>query len=388
MKTVKLSLIAALTAGLCTGASASDTLADAFKNGKVSGAIQAYYWDRDNGTKDADIMNFGLDLSYETARFHGFGLKATMQSSSSPFIDDDAKDVFKSDMHGSGASLSEAYLSYAMAKTTAQVGRMFFATPLIYGSGSRMNREAFEGALVTNSDIPDTKLTVGYVNKMQNRTDKDGNFGNFSKINFGNWQGDLNDGAYTIVVQNSSIPNTNLTFAYLNAKDLMKVTYSEASFKKDIFGFAAQYYTSDAEINTKKINLFGLKATVQLDKLGLLAAYTTTSDRDVYQYVYAGLGNGSDYAFTASPMLSDSYVDSTDAYRLSATYQVTNNFKVGANYGLEDNDRANEKYSLASVTTNYAFTGALKGLNANVMYEQKGKDADKDELRVNLVYSF
>lgn len=381
MKLVKFSLAAIMA--LSSSAFSADTLAEAFKNGKVDGVVQAYYWDRDHPSsdKDASTMNFGLDISYETGSFYGFGAKATLQTSSTPSSDTETEKAFASDMDGSGASLSEIYLSYEAGKTKAQVGRMYFATPLIYGSGSRMNREAFEGALVTNADIPDTKITIGYVQKMQNRTDGKGDFGKFDK-NF-TWQGKVVDGAYTAVVQNSSISNVNLTLAYLDAKDLMEVGYLEASFKKGMFGLASQYYDSEKE-GAKKTDLFGLKATLDLGKLSLLAAYTTTGDA----YVHAGLGNGADYAFTGSPILSDTYGANSDAYKVGVGYKLTPALNIGANYVLDDRDKTDKKYSYTSVTADYTFSGVLKGMNVAVLYDEGGEDSDDKELRVNVNFPF
>lgn len=378
MKFAKLSIAAIIAMG--TSAFAADTLADAFKNGKINGAIQAYYWNRDNGTTDADIMNFGLDLSYETARFHGFAFKGTFQSSASPFADDDAKTIYNSDMWGSGAQLSEAYVSYVNGKTTAKVGRMYFATPLIYGSGSRMNRESFEGALLTNSDLSDTTITFGYVQKMQTRTDGTGDFGSFSKT-FA-WQGDVNDGAYTLLVENSSIQNVNLTLAYLDAIDLMKVGYAEAVYKQDMFGLGAQYYYSEREA-ANDTNLVGVKADVTYGKVNVMVAYTKADDAN---YVYAGLGNGADYAYTSSPILSDSYVANTEAYKVGVSYAITDAASIGANYIITD-DKTKE-YSYTSVTANYTFSGALKGLSADLLYDKQGKDGDANELRFNVTYAF
>jgi len=377
MKLAKFSLAAIVA--LSSFAGAADTLADAFKEGKISGVAQAYYWDRDKGT-NADITNFGLDLSFETARFHGFGFKSTIQSSASPFADDEAKTVFNGDMWGSGAQLSEVYLSYAMGKSTAQIGRMYFATPLIYGSGSRMNRESFEGALFTNSDIPDTTITVGYVQKMQTRTDGTGDFGKFTK-QF-TWQGQVEDGAYTLAINNSSIPFVNVTAAYLKAEDLMEVAYTEAAFKKGMFGLAAQYYYSEYE-GADDTNLYGIKADVNFGNAKITAAYTKADDAN---YVYAGLGNGADYAFTGSPILSDSYVANTEAYKIGASYAITSNANIGANYVVTDDDT--NEYTYTSVTANYTFSGALKGLNVAVLYDDQGKDGDANELRFNANYSF
>jgi len=376
MKLVKLSL--ATIMAFSTSAFAADTVKEAFENGKVSGAVQAAYWNRDKGT-DANIVNFGLDVSYETASFYNFAAKATFQSSSSPFINKDAKNLFSGDMHGSGAQLSELYLSYALGNTKAQIGRMYFATPLVYGSGSRMNRESFEGALVTNSDIQDTQITVGYVQKMQNRTDGEGNIGKFTE-DF-TWQGKVAHGAYTAVVKNASIQNLNLTVAYLKAKDLMEVAYFEAAFKKDNFGLASQYYYSDKE-GVESTDLFGLKGNMSVADASFVVAYTTTGD----EYVHAGLGNGADYAYTGSPILSDTYSANSDAYKIGASYKVTPAFNVGMNYVLDDQDT--KKYSYTSVTADYTFSGAVEGLNVAVLYDDAGKDSDAKEFRLNVNYPF
>lgn len=376
MKLAKLSLVAVLALG--SSVFAADTLADAFKDGKVNGVIQAYYWQRDKGT-DADILNFGLDLSYETAKYNGFGFKATLQTSSSPFADKDAKTVFNGDMWASGAQLSESYLSYTNDKTTAKIGRMYMATPLVYGSGSRMNREAFEGMMITNTNLPDTTLTVAYVQKMQTRTDGNGNFGKFSKT-FA-WY-DVNDGAYTAVLENSSIKNLNITLAYLNAVDLVEVAYAEAVYKIGMIGLGAQYYYSEQD-GHDDTNLFGIKADVSFNGATIYASYTKANDAG---YVISGLGNGADYAYTSSPILSDSYVANTKAYQIGAKYAIMKNTNVGANYTVTDDDI--NKYSYLGFTADYSFTGALKGLNAAVLFDDQGKDGDDKELRLNITYAF
>ena len=53
MKLAKLSLAAMVVAGLASSSFAADTLADAFKNGKVNGELRAWYFDRE-GSATAD----------------------------------------------------------------------------------------------------------------------------------------------------------------------------------------------------------------------------------------------------------------------------------------------------------------------------------------------
>jgi hypothetical protein len=62
------------------------------------------------------------------------------------------------------------------------------------------------------------------------------------------------------------------------------------------------------------------------------------------------------------------------------------NTNVGANYTVTDDDI--NKYSYLGFTADYSFTGALKGLNAAVLFDNQGKDGDDKELRFNITYAF
>ena len=178
MKLAKLSLAAIVVAGLASSSFAADTLADAFKNGTVNGELKAYYFGTGDGDSNRqDIFTTGVSLGYKTAAFYGFSLGLTAQGSSSPFASDASKDVYGSSMYGPGAVLSEAYVAYNIGKTTAMVGRMYLDTPLVASSGSRVIKEAFEGAAVINTDLPNTTLIAGYVQKFQSRTNGNGDVG-------------------------------------------------------------------------------------------------------------------------------------------------------------------------------------------------------------------
>jgi len=151
MQFVKLSLVAVVVASLASNTFAADTLADAFKNGKVSGELRAWYFDKDteklnsstaptsvvkDTTKSGDILNTALILNYVTDTFYGFNVGATMQANAAPFVDEEGKEAYKDDMWGSGAVLSEAYLGYTIGKTNAKIGRQYISTPVVNGSGS------------------------------------------------------------------------------------------------------------------------------------------------------------------------------------------------------------------------------------------------------------
>lgn len=385
MKTIKLS-IASLAIMSVVSTSSATSLEEVFKNGKVSGVIQSYYFarDKDSGT-DNDIMTLGFDLSYETARYNGFGLKTTFQSASSPWADEAAKTARKSNMYGSGGELSELYLSYSIDNTLAKVGRMYFWSPTLGGSGSRVTKEAFQGIVVKNSDISDTTLTLAYMNKFQRRTDSNGGIGKFTKTfttAASPWAFELNDGAYAIAVKNKSIKNLILTTAYVDAVDAFKTAYFEAAYKFNNIGIATQYYDSEEE-GKDGGNLFGIKADVTFGPINLLAAYTTTDDTED---VIPGVGNGADMAYTWSEVFAYQYDKDQDSYKVAAKYKINPNASIGTSYVNEDGPGYERAYT--AIKGSYSFDGELKGLNIKAAYEMGSKDAKDNELRVRLNYKF
>jgi hypothetical protein len=408
MKLAKLSLAAIVVAGLASSSFAADTLADAFKNGKVSGELKAYYFDKDSGTSSADIFTTGVMLGYKTASFYGLTLGLTAQGSASPFVDAAGKAMFAGDMWGSGAVLSEAYVAYNIGKTTAMVGRMFLDTPLVSGSGSRIIKEAFEGAAVINTDLPNTTLIAGYVQKFQSRTDGAGNVGKFRKDNFATGSSvggiTLDNGAYTVAVINKSIPGLTLTGAYAYAdaylataiNGVINIGYVEALYegKAGEIGYTLglqDYYNkfNDSLTADDTINVVAVKAGLSYKGFNGTVAYSNTSDDAVAgAAVVSGLGNGADLLYTDAVISSPGYTRDTATYLVDANYDFMPALNAGARYVVADDNFNDAKYSYSAVYGYYKFEGALKGLKLGAEFESKGKDADGDDLWVKANYKF
>ncbi|WP_458700964.1 OprD family outer membrane porin [Sulfurospirillum sp. 1307] len=384
MKLTKISLAVVSVLALGSSSFASDNLVDAFKNGKVKGELKAYYFDRDKGASEADIVTTGVMLNYVTGSFKGFKFGATFQSSASPFANSDAKNVFKKDMYGSGAVLSEGYLAYTMGKTTAKVGRQFIKTPLVAGSGSRLIKESFEGAVLVNKDIPKTTLIAAYVDKYQSRTDLSGNIAVFEDV--------YDDGAYTLAVINKSFPGLTLIGQYADATDTVKLVYLEGKYagKEDSFSYnlAAQYNDTNYDAATSKdSNFYALKAGVGMGGLKAYVAYSKTNDDNA---AVAGVGKGPYGTYYTKSLIGSSVgivnKAGAEAYAIDANYAIKG-AKVGARYiSLEANAGYEEtRYNLYG---SYKFTGALKGLKTDLIYEDQGKDADLQELWFKATYKF
>jgi hypothetical protein len=427
MKLAKLSLVAMVVAGLASSSFAeSTTLADAFKNGKATGELRAWYFDRDTGNAnkatyaasdagkgDANIFNTGVMLNYITDSL--FGLKAgfTFQSSFAPFADDDAKNLFSKDEFGSGSVLSEAYLEYTIGKTTAKVGRQFISTPLVNGSGSRMIKESFEGATVVNTDVPATTLVAGYVSKFQGRSTKavDGadlstasmlgvnsDSPEFTKTAYvtagtGSAVGKPGsavkagnnftfDGAYTAAVINKSIPNLALTAQYAQINEVAKradidLYYTEANYVLPMngfkLGFDAQFRGSKTDSALDAYNLEGhyTAGRISISELagfGASFAYGTTSKSDA---VIAGVGNGpTGYTATLIRSIAASLDKDTDSYLAQVTYDFgavgVAGLKALAQYGVSKQNQADVVSSGNVSVRDIDFTSKAFGVTYDV----------------------
>jgi hypothetical protein len=446
MKLAKLSLVAMVVAGLASGSFAADTLADAFKNGKVTGELRAWYFDRDTGDQNtgtlakgnADIFSTGVMLGYVTDPLYGLSLGLTFQSSYAPFADAEAKNLYGTDMYGSGAALSEAYVVYTIGKTTAKIGRQFISSPLVASSGSRMIKEAFQAAVLINTDLPNTTLVAGYSDKFQGRTSdydratpgEDSGMPSFKKeavfYGTGTTAGSNVfgfDGAYTAAVINTSIPNLTLIGQYLfvnavegtnggdatvyyaegsyvlplsNMKLLMGLTYRGSRTSNDTFdGFHVEGDMYQGKIGFKELAGFGASF-----------AYSTVSSD---QSVLLGAGNGPT-TYTA-PLIKGAEATSganTDAYKLEATYDFSKvgvaGLKVLGQYSKITQDAATNASGIVlnGVTTDTKSTfwsgqvaydvPSLKGLTLSLEYEDGKKEAastvNSNEMRFRANYKF
>ena len=393
MKLAKLSLAAIVVAGLTTSSFAADTLADAFKNGKVSGQLKSSYFTRDNGTTNEGIVNVGVTLNYVTDSFMGFKMGTTFQSSHAPFADADAKTRFSGDIWGSGAQLSEAYLEYTLGKTTAKVGRQFVArTPLVTSSGSRFVRTAIEGAIITNKDLPDTMLWAAYIDKYQNRTDGAGGFADF--VGNSASVGSLGvDGAYSVMAVNKSLPGTTLIAQYGKMVDKFNIYYLEAAYAGKMndfsYGVAGQYSSTDYTDlfrTSEDASYYGLKASFGYGAFGGYVAYSkVANDGDAQDSIIA-----TDPIFTSNEISSNTYKATEKAYAIDLNYKITPDAKIGGKYSSYDYTTATVDFDIMTFYGEYAFSGALKGFVVEAVYEMvdNATGADTNELRFKANYKF
>ena len=295
-------------------------------------------------------------------------------------------------MYGVGEQLSEAYLSYTLNKTTVTAGRMFLSTPLVANSGSRMTKDAFEGATIVNTDLPDTTIGFGYIDKWQPRTDyplggaaNAGNIGEFRQVG---------DGAYTLFAINKSVSGLMLSGAWAGVQDSsvdegdidlyrFEATYNGKA-SNFTYNLGGQYFITEYSGTKADGDGFALKAGVGVGSIDAYVAYSKISDEGKVKY---GVGYGADTLYTQSPIISDNYGAGTEAYAIDIAYKINADAKIGIDYTTTDDDAGTE-LSYSAVYGSYAFGGALKGLSVLAQYEKEGKDGNDKEFRFKANYKF
>ena len=368
------------------------------------------------------MITTGVTLGYVTDSLYGFTFGATFQGSANPATaETSAKTVFANDEYVGGAVLSEAYLAYTLGKTTVKAGRQFIATPLVSGSGSRMIQESFEGIVLVNTDLPQTTLIAGYVEKFQGRTsnvmgDAAGDTPKFrERAAFtGATPAGLTtsfDDGYTVGVINKSISNLTLTAQYAIVTNVANVDdvdvyYTEANYVLPMNGFKLGF---DANFRGSKtgsaLDSFDLEghytagriSVSELAGFGASFAYGTTSKNDA---VVAGMGNGpTSYTSTMIRGTSTRMMADTDSYLFAATYDFS---KIGVTglsalvqYGwTKQGDSARNLATLTpTYTTSTDYTNiaagltyavpALKGLTTSLQYETQERDVKSTAIKTD-----
>lgn len=147
-----------------------EMLDDAFKNGKASGNIRAFWYDGDRDLKiDRTSLTVGGILSYQTAPFYGVQANASFFSSNGiTSLTQMPESGQTSNLKSDGSSinvLGEAALSYTYDDTIVKYGRQRLNTPLTNDYYNRMLPNSFEALTLENRSIADVTLKGAYITK-------------------------------------------------------------------------------------------------------------------------------------------------------------------------------------------------------------------------------
>ncbi len=382
MKDIKLSLVAIGTLSMLSCLNAN-TLSEALTTGKVSGELKSQFYQKESSdSKTVNILTNGLNLSYVTGDFNGLTAGVTFQTASVLSEDlDENPNAYDADQNVGGSVLSQAYIQYKIDNTTVKAGRQYLATPLIASSGSRIFKESFEAATVTNTDIKDTSISLMYVKKYQGRTDGNENAPSFDK---------LGDGVFSIYATNKSVKNLSLAAQYVSAKNLVSnntkdvsIYYLNGEYDFTAFKLGAQYYGSDDNgAANNDGNAYAIKASTKISDLSLAASYSDVSKSGGVDAWH--LGNGADYIYTWSWYEGSRYSADMKATKLEVGYNFTDTLSANIMH-ISWKTGTSETTRETDYMVDYKVT---KDLSLRLLHGQFDNAANKYRSRIYVSYKF
>ena len=293
MKKILLSAIA--IAAMTQSASAYDSLGEALQNGTYSTKARVFFFDRSfdkKGKDDAVALTAGGIMKYQSGSFYGLktglayygshrlgGLYSRNEGKGTSILGRAGEDI---------SFLGEAYLEYCfcetgLTNTTVKVGRQQLSTPLIQNHDLRILPSVYEAAVISNKDIVDTNLELGYIQAYSGFTSKDHSF----KDQNTNWG---KDGLGYVSVKNKSIPNLSIRAQYvmpMNDKDdagkqvkIADYKYVDAKYALP-FGektyIKAQYGANAYNVGEDSL-LYGVKAGTSFGMFDIAVLHDTVAD--------------------------------------------------------------------------------------------------------------
>lgn len=242
------------------------------------------------GHKDSEGFYVVPKLSLQTPEFYGFNAKFTVAGATDFGINNHDREsrnfVFDPIENKSFAILQEIYLEYAIEAHNAMLGRNEIITPMIDFDDWYMLGNSFEIARYTNNSFTNTKLHLGYFNKMAGVWDSGANGTEFHK---------MSDASF--------VPQANK-----NAADGKGVHYIAAEYNSEKHhGQIWEYYAQDlynmifAQYNLTTGNKeysydLGLQY-INWSQVGKLKTSATEIDYSLYSIKYDGnLDNGFSFA--------------------------------------------------------------------------------------------
>ena len=260
-------------------AQATGTFGEALKNGKFTAKLRTFYFDRtfdeDNtGNPDAQALTFGGIIKYESATYYGLKFGLAHYSSTrlgNTFTREEGKGTSILGRSGENlAFLGEAYLQYDIGNTMFKVGRQQLSTPLIQNHDLRILPSVYEAAIIRNTDIPDTMIELGYVDRYTGFTSKDNGFTDKKTGK---------DGLAYLSFSNKSITNLAIRGQYVKAltdgASRETYTYLDAKYSIPVGKntYIKAQYGGNTYLSEEDSTLFGAKIGTTLGMFDVAGVY-------------------------------------------------------------------------------------------------------------------
>lgn len=373
----KLSLVAC---GLLLSSTAlfaeSNSIKEAFANGKTSGDITVYYEAQDNkpsGANDSAFTSGSVGLSYETDSYNGFTLSLGARAQhefyerNKSYISDGVDTSDYEQAYGNDAIIHTAAIKYAFDAGFVSVGRQAIDLEWL--------GDYNESIVVGITAVPDTTIVLGY-------TDRQAEIGFDTTEDF---EEITEKGAYVLDVKYEGVEGLMVNPYAYTAPDVADFYGLKATYDTDMFGVTAHYAASNEDVSTTEDgDIYNLEARLNVAGVALSGGYIKV-DSD-------GLGSIAAYGDNISPFEDGNHTYDTDAktYYASVGYEIAG-VGLTALYGKTKYDTATdtEKENEFNFYIDYSFTDELSASIAYVDYDDKSNaNEDYDKVFANVTYAF
>jgi len=422
--------------------------------GEVFGQSRTFYIDRTYSgivENNRNSLATGGYIGYKTPDFKGFTAAVAaygVYGFNIHEVDSDSGDTQSYDPALMGRDgdnyifIGQAYLNYAVENTNIKVGRQRLDTPLIAADDARMLPNLFEAAVVTNTDIEDTTLTLAHVTRETTGTfsniyddayalgfasgygagttlAQSGDFVNMGTVALGNI--DFNndgstdnktDGVTAVAATYKGFDGLTLQAWDYYAHDILNAVYLQADYgwtcrlNANVKMNASAQYINESDVGSSlagKVdsNYWAVKLGASSGALSAYAAYSQTGESDGTTSGGIITPWGGMPAFTQGMVTRHQFFSDTNSWKVAGTYNL--NELLGEDvtasvYYTEFDVAATNSYDFGTAWTASESgwdiqynVASVKGLNlrARANYPRDFKNGlDWDEYRLIVNYNF
>ncbi|MFA6788870.1 MAG: Opr family porin [Arcobacteraceae bacterium] len=355
----------------------SNSIKEAFANGKTSGDVTVYGESIDNkNAKDTGLVSGSIGLNYETDTFKGFSASLGFRANHEFQEVVDTSDVDPANHYtydntfANSAIMNVAAVKYATDAYFISVGRQEIDLEWLGD---------FNEAVVAGiTAVPNTTIVVGY-------TDRQAEIGFDTTADFTEI---TKKGAYVIDVKNTSVENLELNPYFYSAPDEADFYGLKVSYDTDMFGATAHYATTNQDstsvVTVEDGDIAHVEGRLNVAGIAFAAGYIKTDTN--------GTGSLTAYGDNISPFEDGNNTYGSDAktYYGSVGYEIIG-IELAALYGQTkyDDGGTQEKENELNLSVGYSFTEELSAALMYVDYNDKSAaDEDYDKVLANVTYSF
>ena len=222
---------------------------------------------------------------------------------------------------------TEAYLDGKWGKTEVKLGRQILDTPHADSDDIRMIPNYFEAYTVSNNDIEDLTLMVGFIHRMagwENGVDAS----KFVKISETLGSPEKTDGVVYASASYEGFKELSLNLWYYNYIDIAEVLYAEAAYhlhisKNTVITMGLQYDGTKengmARLGEQDANTFGISMEVANEKRGIHILLAYNRDNSTLGATGLSLGGGPFFTSMEDQTL-DAIGSGGEAWMIAAGY--------------------------------------------------------------------